>query len=89
MRSRKQIASIIAVCIYCAGLTQIAQAQNSKSGIQLNPRGKELLTQYTDELSSLNSEVEAALPTIAPDQKQAFIDARSALANIKPPTERY
>ena len=87
MRSRKQIASIIAVCIYCAGLTQIAQAQNSKSGIQLNPRGKELLTQYTDELSSLNSEVEAALPTIAPDQKQAFIDARSALANIKPPTE--
>ena len=87
MRSRKQIASIIAVCIYCVGLAQIAQAQNSKSGIQLTPRGKELLTQYTDELSSLNSEIEAALPTIAPDQKQAFLDARSVLANIKPPTE--
>ncbi len=87
MRSRKQIASIIAVCIYCVGLAQTAQAQNSKSGIQLTPRGKELLTQYTDELSSLNSEIEAALPTIAPDQKQAFLDARSVLANIKPPTE--
>lgn len=87
MRSRKQIASIIAVCIYCVGLAQIAQAQNSKSGIQLTPRGKELLSQYTDELSSLNSEIEAALPTIAPDQKQAFLDARSALANIKPPAE--
>ena len=82
MRSRKQIASIIAVCIYCVGLAQTAQAQNSISGIQLTPRGKELLTQYTDELSSLNSEIEAALPTIAPDQKQAFLDARSALAMV-------
>ena len=75
------------VCIYCAGLTQLACAQKNKSEIELNPRGKELLTQYTDELSSLNSEIAAALPTIQPDKKQAFLDARSALANLKAPTE--
>jgi hypothetical protein len=87
MRSPKKIALLVAVCIYCAGLTQLACAQKNKSEIELNPRGKELLTQYTDELSSLNSEIAAALPTIQPDKKQAFLDARSALANLKAPTE--
>ena len=87
MRSPKKIALLVAVCIYCAGLTQLACAQKNKSEIELNPRGKELLTQYTDELSSLNSEIAAALPTIQPGKKQAFLDARSALANLKAPTE--
>ncbi|MDB4460871.1 hypothetical protein N9047_01615 [bacterium] len=87
MRSPKKIALIVAVCIYGAGLTPLACAQKNKSKIELNPRGKELLTQYIDELSSLNSEITAALPTIQSDKKQAFLDARSALANLKAPTE--
>ncbi|MGB1929120.1 MAG: hypothetical protein ACPIA2_09610 [Mariniblastus sp.] len=87
MRSRKQINLIVTVCICCAGLTQIAQAQKNKSEIQLNARGKELLAQYTDALNTLNSEVAAALPIINLDKKKAFLDARSELAGIKPPTE--
>ena len=87
MRSRKQINLIVTVCICCAGLTQIAQAQKNKSEIQLNARGKELLAQYTDALNTLNSEVAAALPKINLDKKRAFLDARSELADMKPPAE--
>ncbi len=62
--------------------------------IPLNPRGTELLANYTKELESLRAEVVAALPKVDEAKKARFLELRSkwnGLANPKddtPPAER-
>lgn len=85
MHSIKSIGFSAAVSLYFLGMASLVEAKEPE--VVLNKHGKNWLDHYTAELDSLREEIEAALPPINGEKKEAFIDARATLAGLKPPDE--
>ncbi len=83
LKSIKPIALAALTSLGLTGVSPLAEAKDPE--VILNESGKKWLEKYAAELSSLESEIETALPPIDEKKKQAFLDARKALAGLQAP----
>ena len=67
--------------------SHVASARSKKPVVPLNAKGEKLLAKYTTMLDSLKAEIADALPHIEEKKKAAFLEARAALARLRPPRE--
>lgn len=68
-------------------LSMAASLSAQEPAVTLTEQGKKLEQHYSALLDSLRAEVVKSLPGIEAQKKAAFLDARSALARLKPPGE--
>ena len=69
------------------GLCSVASARNKEPAVTLSVQGQKLEKDYIDILTSLETEVSAALPATDKTKVDAFLEARAAFDSIKPPGE--
>jgi len=70
------------------GVCHVALAAGKEEPkVELTDRGEKLQATYSQLLDSLEAEIAAAVPRIDEQKKAAFLDARAALARLRPPGE--
>lgn len=87
MNTRRTLCSLM--CVIMLGVTSFVPSAEARrdANPELTAKGEELREQYTRRLADLKKEVTSALPTMDEEKKSAFLNARDALAQIKPPPE--
>ncbi|MDT8391217.1 MAG: hypothetical protein RRC34_11990 [Lentisphaeria bacterium] len=88
MTKRRNLCCLTGLIILCcADFTRQAFAAGDDTVPELTPEGKKLQARYEEMLTTLKSEIVAAVPTIDTGKKTAFLSARDRLAGLESPAE--